>query len=205
MQVTGREAERSDVVVAAERVDAVASERAGGASETVKAGERQAREVRARVLYRVVDAHDVGHVVDVAWVVGKCAHRERACLHGADRIDDGVVLSPEGHVAERRARQPDIRLPSEERAALLKLPGPDVEAAFHDEDGLVAAAQILVAAQAPARCLQDPARHRPLARAGASIRSTCTRGLNVVRVVHAFVEQAVERDAALCEGRAARC
>ncbi|MNN13226.1 hypothetical protein D3C81_1262520 [compost metagenome] len=118
---------------------------------------------------------------------GRC-HRGR---HAVERIEDRIVLAPEGQRAVGVMAQPDECLAAEQPAALLQLAVVNGKAAFQHEEGPGAAAEVLDAAQAPPVVLHGAGQH------------LCGRvPAFVVDIGHADGQQSVQRHRVLRAHRA---
>src|SRR6185369_11769792 len=103
-------------------------------------------------------------------------------------VDNGIVLAAQCDRTEPVIRHTDVRLTAEHAAALPQTAAIQVEAVFELKDRLVAAAQIFRAFQAPTAALRI-----------AALQFDDAVAVDAIRIVDAFVDHAIQRDAALRE------
>ncbi|SQA59019.1 Uncharacterised protein [Burkholderia cepacia] len=198
LQVGNGQVDRAVHILRADAVRVVVAEPAALVAETVRAAEREAAIVCTAELHRVVHPRVVGEVVVVVRVIGEVAAESRARRRQRrDEVHQEIVLPAERHRAPLAAREADPGLTAELVAAVAELAVRDVEAVLEGEHGGQTAAEILVAAQPPARRADVAALHAVSGpRAG--------RRFLVADVVQARVDRAVQRDAALRMRRACK-
>ncbi len=125
---------------------------AGLLAEPVATLDLEARELGRAVLDHVVEAHLVGrlHCARLADQQAGAAVGVARGVEGVERGEGGRVLPTEGDAAET-VLQADEGLAAEQPPALLGEAGRGIEAALEHEQGLVAVAEVLGAAEAEAR------------------------------------------------------